>query len=292
MFTVTHSVLQAIADIARGHGTVSDSDSNGKSSDHMMSHDTVYMCIDEGYKKARRSKSSKKSGKAKKKVTRNESDEDDDDDRTTDEGEMESREVDYISNDSSGPSSDEQRNDKEAEPKQQQKKQVGESLISDSSSESSEEELDDSGKAILALMKKHDDTNVSSGSDEAEEIDAMDQSQFLPLKSVKDEGANSSVAKSSGKREATSEEISHGDEPAAKKLKLSTSTTTITVDEVKYYLMRKPITATDLAKKFRSKKKDMDKMKVIERLGEIIQKNLNVERKTVQGKTYLSIKST
>ena len=251
------------------------------------------MCVDGGYKAVKRSKSSKKSGKAKKKASHNEADDDDDDsdDRTTDEGEMESREVDYISNDSSGPSSDEQRNDKEAEPNRQQKKQVGESLVSDSSSESSEEELDDSGKAILALMKKQEDTNNSSDSDEAEEIDAMDQSQFLPLKSVKDEASNS-PAKSTGKREATSEDNAHGDEPVAKKLKLSTSTTTISVDEVKYYLMRKPITATDLAKKFRSKKKDMDKMKVIERLGEIIQKNLNVERKTVQGKTYLSIKST
>lgn len=287
-----------MSDIARGHGKLaaaSDSDSNGKDWDHMMSHDIVCMWTDEGYKARRRNQSSKKSGKAKKKSAHDEDDDDDDDDRTTDEGEMESREVDYISNDSSGPSSDEQRNDKEAEPKRQQKKQVGESLISDSSSESSEEELDDSGKAILALMKKQDDGNNSSGSDEAEEIDAMDQSQFLPMKSVKDESADNTMSssKSTGKRENTSDvTISHSDEPAAKKLKLSTSTTTITVDEVKYYLMRKPITATDLAKKFRNKKKDMDKMKIIARLGEIIQKNLNVERKTVQGKTYLSIKSS
>ena len=263
--------------------------------DHMISHDLLCVCVwvDEGGHKGRkkgRPSSSKKSSKMKKKAGEDD-DDNEDDDQTTDEGEMESREVDYISDDSSGPSSDEQRNDKEAEPKRQQKKQVGESLVSDTSSESSEEELDDSGKAILALMKKQEDTNNSSGSDEAEEIDAMDQSQFLPLKS---ENANNvSSAKSSGKREATSDAaVSHSDEPAAKKLKLSTSTTTITVDEVKYYLMRKPITATDLAKKFRSKKKDMDKLKVIARLGEIIQKNLNVERKTVQGKTYLSIKSS
>jgi len=258
---------------------------------HVISHNITCTKADEGFKAKKRSQPSKRPNKTKKSAH---DDEEDDDDRTTDEGEMESREVDYISNDSSGPSSDEQRNDKDAQPKKQQKKQVGESLVSESSSESSEEELDDSGKAILALMKKQEDNN-SSGSDEAEEIDAMDQSQFLPLKSVKDESTNNSstTAKSSGKREATLDTATaHNDEPVAKKLKLSTSTTTITVDEVKYYLMRKPITATDLAKKFRSKKTGMDKMKVIERLGEIIQKNLNVERKTVQGKTYLSIKAS
>jgi len=252
-----------------------------------------HYCLPDNHKAVvTKTRKKSQSSTKKKKTTEEESDSDD---RTTDEGELESREVDYITDDSSGPSSDEQRNDKESQPKQQQKKQVGEALVSDSSSESSEDELDEAGKAIQALMKKQDDN--SSDSDEAEEIDAMDQSQFLTVKSAKD-GTSSktptSSTKSSVKRDAKSLDAAAGssEEPAAKKLKLSTSTTTITVDEVKYYLMRKPITATDLAKKFRSKKTDMDKMKIIERLGEILQKKLNVERKTIQGKTYLSMKET
>ena len=272
----------------------------------LLLHLTVIVMVSDAYKigsfdpchsaddKAATTKPRKKSQSSMKTKKKTAGEEDDDsDDRTTDEGELESREVDYITDDSSGPSSDEQRNDKEAQHKEQQKKQVGEALVSDSSSESSEEELDEAGKAIQALMKKQDDN--SSDSDEAEEIDAMDQSQFLPLKTSKDDSSSKAATNStkpSVKRDTKTLDNTAGssEEPAAKKVKLSTSTTTITVEEVKYYLMRKPITATDLAKKFRSKKTDMDKMKIIERLGEIIQKKLNVERKTIQGKTYLSMK--
>ena len=79
--------------------------------------------------------------------------------------------------------------------------------------------------------------------------------------------------------------------PPSKKAKGAESTSTITEDEVRRYLLRKPITSKELLKKFKSKKPGIDKSLVPEMLSRIIKKMPNVEEKRIEGKLYLSLKT-
>ena len=80
--------------------------------------------------------------------------------------------------------------------------------------------------------------------------------------------------------------------PPSKKAKAAESMSTITEDEVRRYLSRKPITSRELVKKFTGKKTDIDKNLVPEILSRIIKRMPNVEEKRIEGKLYLSLKST
>lgn len=79
--------------------------------------------------------------------------------------------------------------------------------------------------------------------------------------------------------------------PPSKKSKTVESTSTITEDEVRRYLSRKPITSKELVKKFTGKKTDIDKSHVPEILSRIIKKMPNVEERRIDGKFYLSLKN-
>ena len=81
-------------------------------------------------------------------------------------------------------------------------------------------------------------------------------------------------------------------QPPAKKHKSEYSLNTITEEEVRRYLKRRPITSNDLVKKFTSKKTEMDKKKVVEVLHQLIQAMKNVEKQTIKGKLYLSLKTS
>jgi hypothetical protein len=79
--------------------------------------------------------------------------------------------------------------------------------------------------------------------------------------------------------------------PPAKKQKAESSTNTITEEEVKRYLMRRPIASKDLVRKFINKKTDMDRNRIVEVLHKVIEGLKNVEKQTVKGKLYLSLKN-
>lgn len=74
---------------------------------------------------------------------------------------------------------------------------------------------------------------------------------------------------------------------SAKKPKLET----ITEEEVRRYLERKPITTKELFKKFSSKKPDMDKKKIVNILGDMIRRMKDVEQVQIKGTLYLSLKT-
>lgn len=78
-------------------------------------------------------------------------------------------------------------------------------------------------------------------------------------------------------------------QPPEKKQKTEVSTSSISEEEVKRYLMRRPITSKDLVKKFTSKKTDMDRNRIVEVLHKIIEGLRNVEKQNVKGKLYLSL---
>ena len=80
--------------------------------------------------------------------------------------------------------------------------------------------------------------------------------------------------------------------PPSKKSRAAESTSTITEDEVRRYLSRKPISSKELLKKFTSKKTDIDKSQVPKMLSQIIKRMSNVEERVIDGKLHLSLKTT
>lgn len=64
----------------------------------------------------------------------------------------------------------------------------------------------------------------------------------------------------------------------------------ITEDAVRRYLSRKPMTTTELLKKFQSKKTGVSSEKLVETMTQIL-KRINPHKQTIQGKMYLSIKN-
>ena len=63
----------------------------------------------------------------------------------------------------------------------------------------------------------------------------------------------------------------------------------ITEDAVRRYLMRKPMTATELLQKFKSKKAGLSSEQLVNIMTQIIKK-INPVKQTIKGKMYLSIK--
>ena len=78
--------------------------------------------------------------------------------------------------------------------------------------------------------------------------------------------------------------------PPDKRPKVAVSTNSISEEEVKRYLLRRPITSKDLVRKFINKKTDMERNRIVEVLHQIIERLKNVEKQTVKGKLYLSLK--
>lgn len=64
----------------------------------------------------------------------------------------------------------------------------------------------------------------------------------------------------------------------------------ITEDAVRRYLMRKPMTATELLTKFKNKKTGVSSERLVETMTQILKK-INPVKQTIQGKMYLSIKT-
>ncbi|KAH9384716.1 hypothetical protein HPB48_026726 [Haemaphysalis longicornis] len=70
----------------------------------------------------------------------------------------------------------------------------------------------------------------------------------------------------------------------------SSSTEGITEESVRRYLLRKPMTTTELLQKFKSKKTGLSSEKLVNTIAQIL-KRLNPEKQTIKGKLYLSIKA-
>lgn len=64
----------------------------------------------------------------------------------------------------------------------------------------------------------------------------------------------------------------------------------ITEDAVRRYLMRKPMTTTELLTKFKNKKTGVSSDKLVETMTQILKK-INPVKQTIKGKMYLSIKA-
>ena len=103
-------------------------------------------------------------------------------------------------------------------------------------------------------------------------------------------GSGTDVDAGGGETSSTAVADHGSTQPPAKKYKIEYSPSSITEEEVRRYLKRRPITSNELLKKFKSKKTEMDKKRVVEVLHQLIQGMKDVEKQTIKGKMYLSLK--
>jgi len=246
---------------------------------------------DEKEDKKKRSKDTKK--KTKKKKDDNEAFEDSDD------GDDEGREVDYMSDESSD-SEDEMIQEANIKGVDQDEG-LAKMLDSDSSSED-EEKKKKEGEEEDKKKKKGDENGEGSGGKK------------------KGKGGSKAGSKNSSRATTPTEEVEKTDkaekrkaivanildpnaEPAGKKSRLeqfgassqsggSTSVSNndaISEDTVRRYLRRRPMTTTDLLKKFRSKRTGIQNAQLVQLLAHILKK-INPHKQKVKGVTYLSLK--
>jgi len=71
---------------------------------------------------------------------------------------------------------------------------------------------------------------------------------------------------------------------------ISFSESGITEDAVRRYLMRKPMTTTELLQKFKSKKTGLTSEQLVNIMTQILKK-INPTKQTIKNKMYLSIKA-
>lgn len=141
-----------------------------------------------------------------------------------------------------------------------------------------------------------DDDETEKDNTSADNIQPTSMSQ-LQWPSV-DDWTTDTTSKSSDKikskkgfkREAESldSQLPSSSTPPAKKLKTE-SLSVITPEEVKRYLLRKPMTLKALLKKFIKLKTEMTKQDIVRVLAKIVQAIPQIERREVNGKKYLSL---
>ncbi|XP_076338510.1 transcription factor IIFalpha isoform X2 [Tachypleus tridentatus] len=261
-------------------------------------------------------KNQKKKEQKKKKKKKEDEDSEEEAKEESDEGDFDDREVDYITNSSSSEadfetdvkatqelkgvededalrqlemSDDEEEEEKEGEegkegtqeepvPEPENKKKVKEDKVQssgESSPDSSDSDFDDSKFHSAMFMQKSRHNGSDSTSSSRANTPTSDTVKYS--------------SKSAQKRRA-------GDPggTSAKRHKLdgssSSSSEGITEDAVRRYLMRKPMTTTELLQKFKSKKTGLTSNQLVTTIAQIL-KRLNPEKQTIKGKLYLSIRS-
>lgn len=237
----------------------------------------------------------------------------------SDEGDFDDREVDYISNTSESEEEPEEEKinremkgveDEEALRKldlSEDEEENEENKETPEIEENAPEEKPPSKEKVKA--KKSEAASSGESTSESDDSD-FDDSKFhsamfmqKPKKNGSDNSASSSRAntptkmlegKKSLKRKLLTPDSSH----SAKKGKydsqpgtptMANSSDGITEDSVRRYLMRKPMTTTELLQKFKSKKTGLSSDQLVTTIAKILKK-LNPEKQKIKGKLYLSIK--
>ncbi|XP_062568567.1 general transcription factor IIF subunit 1-like [Saccostrea cucullata] len=255
------------------------------------------------------SKSKKKGKKHQKRNAKHNSDDEAVED--SDEGDFDDREVDYITDSSS----EEEMEDREKKGTYEEKgvdEERGLRKLIDSEEEESEEEEDqksnkgeeeeEEDKAKKEKKKEGSESSSSSSSESDSDIEKEDHlaSVIFMQKNKKDRASpvpRSSTPslmdtenKKAQKRKMESEDIpskkSRTDSPG---VSAKTSSAGITEEAIRRYLMRKPMTAKELLKKFKSKKVNMSKEEMTSTLTKYLKK-IQPEKNIINKKMYFSLK--
>ncbi|XP_023012958.1 transcription factor IIFalpha [Leptinotarsa decemlineata] len=157
-------------------------------------------------------------------------------------------------------------------------------------------------KEIKKEGKNDDDDNVFSSDSSTDEESKKSKPEKKEKKESKEKvevepcSANSSrsATPTDSKRKLINDVLA-GPSPKKAKLDLpiftsSSNESGITEDAVRKYLMRKPMTTTELLQKFKSKKTGLSGEQLVNIMTQIL-KRINPVKQTLKGKMYLSIKS-
>lgn len=271
------------------------------------------------------SKKKKESGKNAKKKSKQSSDEEAVEE--SDEGDFDNREVDYITNsssseeepedekvnrelkgvedeealrkfDASGDEEEEEEENKETEESQEIKEKVPEpkpkskpkktdNSSGDSSSDTSDSDFDDSKFHSAMFMQK---AKKKNGSDSASSSRAN-----TPTRTSID--PNKDVQRGAQKRKlgdpgasAMKRTKTDPSSPASLSLTSASSSDGITEDAIRRYLSRKPMTASELLQKFKSKKTGMNSDQLVNKIAALLKK-VNPVKRHIKNKMYFSLKS-
>ncbi|KAK4881104.1 hypothetical protein RN001_004423 [Aquatica leii] len=277
---------------------------------------------DEEEKKEKKKKAKKAANDKKKKSKR---DTDLEAVEESDDGDGEGRELDYISDSSESEpeaaniagvseekalrkllTSDE--DDSENDEHKSDKEQSNEEEEKDKNEEKADENKDKDKKKKKTktkdkkeTKKEKNDPNSDFSSDSSTDEDVKKQKmEKKAKKEEKDKESNStnssrSATPTDGKRKNIADILGG---PSNKKQKLEPSLnyipglneSGITEDAVRKYLMRKPMTTTELLQKFKSKKTGLSSDQLVNIMTQILKK-INPIKQTLKGKMYLSLKS-
>ncbi|KAF5301162.1 hypothetical protein FQA39_LY10840 [Lamprigera yunnana] len=244
----------------------------------------------------------------------------------SDDGDGEGRELDYISDssesepdvsniasvaeekalrklltsDEEDSENDEFKSDKEQSNEEDEKDKSEEKL--DENKEKDKKKKKTKPKEKKDAKKEKNDPNSDFSSDSSTDEDVKKQKVDKKIKKEeKDKESNStnssrSVTPTDSKRKVINDAMVGG--PSNKKPKLEPSLnyipglneSGITEDAVRKYLMRKPMTTTELLQKFKSKKTGLSSDQLVNIMTQILKK-INPIKQTLKGKMYLSLKS-
>lgn len=254
-------------------------------------------------------KKNKKAEAAKKKKKKR--DVDDEAFEESDDGDEEGRERDYISDSSESESDHEAKVNKElkgvAEEDALRKLLTSDEDSEEEKSDKVESEPEDAEKdkeaeersKKLKKKKKEDGKkgNKDSSSDFSSDSDSDPEAGKKKKKSSKEGGVRAGVreegsASAGSSRSATPTPAASGAvSPPAKRAKIeATNESGVTEEAVRRYLMRKPMTTTELLTKFKSKKSGVSSDRLVETMTQIL-KRINPVKQMIKGKMYLSIKA-
>ncbi|KAL3280100.1 hypothetical protein HHI36_017606 [Cryptolaemus montrouzieri] len=147
-------------------------------------------------------------------------------------------------------------------------------------------------------VKKEDNISDFSSDSSTDDESKKKPTEKKPKKEEKEkeissENSSRSVTPTDSKRKIVNDALAG---PATKKMKMDlnpipgSSESGITEDAVRKYLMRKPMTTTELLQKFKSKKTGLSSEQLVNIMTQILKK-INPVKQTLKGKMYLSIKS-
>ncbi|XP_023343999.1 general transcription factor IIF subunit 1 [Eurytemora carolleeae] len=239
-------------------------------------------------------KEKKKGGKDSKKKTKKKKD-DDEAFEDSDDGDDEGREVDYMSDESS---------DSEGELEQEahikgvdQDEGLAKMLDSDSSSEDEEKKKKNKEEDEDEDGKKKKKEEGETGKKKRKGGSKNNSRSVSPV----EEEEEDKVDKAEKRKAMVANILDPFAEPASKKSRLEqfgsnaggsssvSGNETISEESVRRYLKRRPMTTTDLLKKFRSKRTGIQNAQLVQLLANILKK-INPHKQKVKGVTYLSLK--
>ncbi|KYB25152.1 general transcription factor IIF subunit 1 isoform X1 [Tribolium castaneum] len=153
-------------------------------------------------------------------------------------------------------------------------------------------------KEIKKEVKKEKESNSDFSSDSSTDEETKKKKNDKKMKKEEREANSANSSRSATptdhKRKLVNDVMAG---PSAKKQKLDlpnyivgSSESGITEDAVRKYLMRKPMTTTELLQKFKSKKTGLSSEQLVNIMTQILKK-INPVKQTLKGKMYLSIKS-